>query len=657
MAIIKMKRLRLLALRSDREELLHTLQRLGCVEISEPPEADGRSDAPPGDWEGPPAALELRTPDGSALDQAREEKQSAERALSVLARHGAKGRGMLTPRPQLTEEELFEPGACAAGTQAVEAVLRKDREAALLQTEQGKLTAQKAALAPWLSLDLPLESGSTREMLVQFGTLTAARPLEEAQRAVEGASELAQLIQASAGREVRYCLLVCHKSAQEAVLEALRDFGWSKVPLSGWTGTARENDARLDRELSENAARLRQTEEELAGMAGLAEDIRRASDRASVRIDREESRARLRDTEQTFLLQGWIPAERWEETERKLSAYPCAWQVEDPAEEDYPQVPVSLKNNWLTRPLNMVTEMYSLPAYGTVDPNPLMAPFFILFYGVMMADMGYGLLMMLASVVVLTKARPQKGMHDFFALLGLCGVSTFLMGALTGGFFGDFIPQLLKLLDPESTFVWFWPPLFTPLDNTLQILVGSMALGVVQIVTGMAVSFVQKIRNGKWMDAVWEEGTWWLVFAGIALAALGTTNLVLYAGAAMVLAGPLITGKGFGKLTGIFGSLYNHVTGYFGDILSYSRLMALMLAGSVIAQVFNTLGAIPGNVVIFVVISMVGNALNFALNLLGCYVHDLRLQCLEYFGKFYEDGGKPFRPLDLNTKYYNVVKD
>ena len=651
-----MKRLRLLALRSDREELLHTLQRLGCVEISEPPEADGRSDAPPGDWEGPPAALELRTPDGSALDQAREEKQSAERALSVLARHGAKGRGMLTPRPQLTEEELFEPGACAAGTQAVEAVLRKDREAALLQTEQGKLTAQKAALAPWLSLDLPLESGSTREMLVQFGTLTAARPLEEAQRAVEGASELAQLIQASAGREVRYCLLVCHKSAQEAVLEALRDFGWSKVPLSGWTGTARENDARLDRELSENAARLRQTEEELAGMAGLAEDIRRASDRASVRIDREESRARLRDTEQTFLLQGWIPAERWEETERKLSAYPCAWQVEDPAEEDYPQVPVSLKNNWLTRPLNMVTEMYSLPAYGTVDPNPLMAPFFILFYGVMMADMGYGLLMMLASVVVLTKARPQKGMHDFFALLGLCGVSTFLMGALTGGFFGDFIPQLLKLLDPESTFVWFWPPLFTPLDNTLQILVGSMALGVVQIVTGMAVSFVQKIRNGKWMDAVWEEGTWWLVFAGIALAALGTTNLVLYAGAAMVLAGPLITGKGFGKLTGIFGSLYNHVTGYFGDILSYSRLMALMLAGSVIAQVFNTLGAIPGNVVIFVVISMVGNALNFALNLLGCYVHDLRLQCLEYFGKFYEDGGKPFRPLDLNTKYYNVVK-
>jgi len=123
-----------------------------------------------------------------------------------------------------------------------------------------------------------------------------------------------------------------------------------------------------------------------------------------------------------------------------------------------------------------------------------------------------------------------------------------------------------------------------------------------------------------------------------------------------VVAGPLITGKGLGKITGIFGSLYNHITGYFGDILSYSRLMALMLAGSVIAQVFNTLGAIPGNVVIFLVISLAGNALNFALNLLGCYVHDLRLQCLEFFKTFYVDGGRPFRPIDLTTKYYDVVK-
>ena len=317
---------------------------------------------------------------------------------------------------------------------------------------------------------------------------------------------------------------------------------------------------------------------------------------------------------------------------------------------------MKLKNNWFTRPLSMVTEMYSLPAYNGLDPNPLMAPFFILFYGIMMADMGYGLLMMIASVVVLKKSRPRAGMHNFFALLGLCGVSTFIMGAVTGGFFGDFIPQLLKLINPESTFVWFWPTLFTPLEDTMMILVGAMALGFVQILVGMAISFVKKLRRGQVMDAIWEEVTWWVVFAGLALAILGVTNLVIILGGVMVVAGPILTEKGFGKITGIFGSLYNHVTGYFGDILSYSRLMALMLAGSVIAQVFNTLGAIPGNVVIFIIISMLGNALNFALNLLGCYVHDLRLQCLEYFNKFYEDGGKPFRPMKLDTNYYDVVK-
>ena len=110
-----------------------------------------------------------------------------------------------------------------------------------------------------------------------------------------------------------------------------------------------------------------------------------------------------------------------------------------------------------------------------------------------------------------------------------------------------------------------------------------------------------------------------------------------------------------GTLMGLFGSLYNNITGYFSDILSYSRLMALMLAGAVIAQVFNTLGAITGNVITFFIISIIGNTLNFALNLLGCYVHDMRLQCLEFFGRFYEDGGKAFRPLSINTKHVDIV--
>lgn len=650
MAIVKMKGLRLLAMRSDREALLELLQGMGCVEIDEP-------NQDPQTWQGLLSQLggeTLSRPDGQALSQAREDLQVAQRALAVLKRHGDKGRGLLAPRPQLTQQQLFDGEE--QGKQAVDQVLEADRHLAALEAQHSKLLTQRAALAPWLELNIPLDTVSTQEMVVQFGTVTAGVELEQVQRAVEGASELAQLTQASVDRDVRYCLLVCHASAQEEVLQALRDFGWSRMNLSGWTGTAKENDQRITQELEQNEQQTAQAEEKLAQLTSLAEPIRQAADRASVRINREEGRSRLLDTEKTFLLEGWVPEENWPQLESQLKNYPCAWELRDPTEEEYPKVPVKLKNNWFTRPLSMVTEMYSLPAYNGLDPNPLMAPFFILFYGIMMADMGYGLLMMIASVVVLKKSRPRAGMHNFFALLGLCGVSTFIMGAVTGGFFGDFIPQLLKLINPASTFVWFWPTLFTPLEDTMMILVGAMALGFVQILVGMAISFVKKLRRGQVMDAIWEEVTWWVVFAGLALAILGVTNVVIILGGVMVVAGPILTEKGFGKITGIFGSLYNHVTGYFGDILSYSRLMALMLAGSVIAQVFNTLGAIPGNVVIFIIISMLGNALNFALNLLGCYVHDLRLQCLEYFNKFYEDGGKPFRPMKLDTNYYDVVK-
>ena len=141
------------------------------------------------------------------------------------------------------------------------------------------------------------------------------------------------------------------------------------------------------------------------------------------------------------------------------------------------------------------------------------------------------------------------------------------------------------------------------------------------------------------------------------MGSIGGVPVVLVIGVVMLFIGSAKGKKGFGIISGFIGAIYNGVTGYFGDILSYSRLMALMLAGSVIAQVFNTIGAIAGNIFVFLLISIVGNALNFALNLLGCFVHDLRLQCLEYFGKFYEDGGKPFRPLEVNTKYVTVTND
>ena len=387
-------------------------------------------------------------------------------------------------------------------------------------------------------------------------------------------------------------------------------------------------------------------------------------DRVQQELATEGVKERLLTEGAILYLEGWLPAEETGALEKALKSFDCALELSDPAPEEYPQVPIKLKNNIFTRCMNTVTEMYSLPAYDGVDPNPLMAPFFIVFFGVMMADMGYGLLMILGTQFVLRKTKPKN--PNFMELFFWCGVSTFIVGALTGGFFGDFIPQLLKIINPASTFEL--PALFTPLNDTMPIMAGSLVMGLIQIFTGMTVSVVKKIQNGDFVDALFSEITWWIILAGVALfvcgallpvpAVLGTVGkAVLIVGILMLVLGGTRNAKGFGKVTCLVGLVYNGVTGYFSDTLSYIRIMALMLSGSVIASVFNTLGATFGNVILFVIISMVGNALNLALNLLGCYVHDLRLQCLEFFGRFYKEGGRPYQPLAINTKYVDVIKE
>ena len=195
----------------------------------------------------------------------------------------------------------------------------------------------------------------------------------------------------------------------------------------------------------------------------------------------------------------------------------------------------------------------------------------------------------------------------------------------------------------------------------MAIMVGSMVLGGIQILTGMTISVVKKTRDGHFADALWDEITWWVILAGGAMALLKVGSVagvpVLVIGVLMLVYGSGRGKKGFGKVTGLVSAVYNGVTGFFSDILSYVRLMALMLSGAVLAQVFNMLGATTGNVVGFVVIALIGNALNLALNLLGCYVHDMRLQFLEFFGRFYKEGGKSYRPLSVETQYVEVMKE
>ena len=652
MAIVKMKRLHLLGLRADRDRLLRPLQSLGCVEFSEP--AIDLSD---------PAWAALAKPESGGLEKAKEQQLLLDNALVTLSRYAPAKDGLLSPRPTMTESQLFDDAVYEAGLSDAWEITDAERALAQCQAEQGKLQTQKASLEPWTSLGVPLETEGDATVPILFGSVPARVDFAALQAEVAQATELAELFPAGRDQELQYFLLVCHASALSDCTEAMRPMGFSRVTLRGWTGTAADNVRMLDNRIAALGRQAQEHRDHIVAMGDKRDVLRLCADRAAQEISREENKARLVDTDAAFLLEGWLPAEKEGELAQLLAGFTCTYETADPTPEEYPAVPIKLKNNVVTRSMNTITEMYSLPAYDGVDANPLMAPFFIVIFGLMMADMAYGLLIVLGTGIYLKKARPKD--PYFMEMFFWCGISTFIVGALTGGFFGDFIPQLLALMGIEFTM----PALFSPMDDTLAIMIGSVALGFIQIITGMAVSVCHKTKKGDFLDALFNEITWWIILAGLAvwlcgsmLAVLppvfGTVGLgMLIVGGLMLVLGGTRNAKGFGKLTSLVGIVYNGVTGFFSDALSYVRIMALMLSGSVIASVFNTLGATTGLVPVFIVISLLGNILNFALCVLGAYVHDLRLQCLEFFGRFYEEGGKPYRPLSVNTKYVEIIKE
>lgn len=644
MAIAKMKKLRVITMAREKEALLSGLMDLGCVEIS----------APDGKLQDPDFSALLRR-ETSRLTEKRTELADVNAALEAIKRYGKTKDGLMIRRKAVSREEFYRGSALEQAKSSVRSINEALQTIARALSDADRIHARQASLLPWESLDLPLQQQGTERTVIRLGVCPAGVDTAAMRNALGAAEAEAELMEVSADRQQTYLLLIFHRAAEQTVQETLRPFNFSAVSFSGLTGTPRENLDRLAAELTRVQEARQQAEARIAAHAEDRDAIRLYADHLNSAAAEDAGAEQLLTNGTILFFEGWVPAKKEAAVTAFLDRLNCAWETADPEAEEYPDVPVKLDNNAVTDPMNMVTEMYSLPAYDGIDPNPVMAPFFILFFGMMLADMGYGLLMIAAGLYITKKYRPKGTMGHMFGISTLCGISTFIWGALTGGFFGDFLPQLLTLINPESTFAL--PALFTPLNDALPVLIGSLALGVIQIFTGMAISIYKKVKRGQVMDAICGEVAWYAVFLCIALAALtGQWSIFMIAAVVILLLTQGYGKKGIaGKLMGIGGSLYNNITGYFSDILSYSRLMALMLAGAVIAQVFNTLGAITGNIFTFVLISFIGNALNFGLNLLGCYVHDLRLQCLEYFGRFYEDGGKPFQPLAPKTRYVDIV--
>ncbi len=655
MAILKMKRLRLMIARSQKDELLRALIRLGCVQFSE--------------LEDEVQSLESLHRAESDVMKLKSDHASLLRAVDLLGKYAPEKKPLLSAMPEVEGEELLGAEGLDEMLSLAGEIIAADERIRRIGSEESRERAVIESLVPWLGLDLPLDVDGTERSSVLLGSIPVKVPLDKVREAIEAVTEESELFEVSADKKASYVMIVCAKEALGEIQEALRAFDFTAQSFTGMSAPAKTCSARCQSALEKLAKEKAACEASIVEKAAQRDALKLAADRLETQLSMAEAADLSLSTDDVALMQGWVPAEKEAALEEILSRYDCAWECEDPPEEDYPEVPVSLKNNKITNALNMVTEMYSLPAYGTVDPNPLMAPFFILFYGLMMADIGYGLIMIAAALVAMKKLKPRGGSLAFCQLLLYGGIATAAMGVLTGAFFSDVPYQLVHLFNPKSTWPGLWH-LFSPETDSNLVLYGSLVLGMLHLNTGMVVSAVQKVKNGNKAGALFEEGSLWIILVGGLLlaadmmivknSALHYAGLaVLIVGAVMLLFGAGRNAKGFGKVTAAFGCIYNTATGWFGDVLSYSRIMALMLAGGVVGKVFNTVAVMPAQssgvnvftMLAFVIIFVLGHAINFALNILGCYVHDLRLQCLEFFGKFYTDGGKPFRPLKFGGKY------
>ncbi len=651
MAIVKMKRLRLMGMRSDRESLLHLLQKLGCVEVDEP--AIDLSD---------PKWAAVAKPDGRDLSNAKERSSLLNHALSILKKYAPAKEGLFRIRPRLSEKEFFDPNFYQQGLETAQAIVDGERTLSSLTAQQGKLQTQKATLAPWLPLDVPLELASDGTVSVVFGTIPAKADYAAMEAAVIQASELTSLTYASADRDLQYFLLICHHDVEEVCCEAMREFGFSRANVRGWTGTAVDNDRMLDNQLAQVADQIDQAKEHIASFAPRREALRRCVDRAVQDIAREEVKGHLVDTADTFFLEGWMPAKKEEELGAVLASYTAAYELTDPEKGD--AVPTLLDNPKWMRCINMVTEMYSLPAYDGIDPNPLIFFTYIFFFGFMFADVAYGLIIFAISLLVTKKFHPKGTMGYMFQLGQYLGISTAFVGIFVGGFFGNVLDVIYDVFLPNVAMPG-WMAAFSkgiivnPVNDPMLVMVIAIAIGCVQLVFGQLVHIYMGFRDGEGVDALLDVVPWWVVFAGIGMVAITGSVWVLVAGFVCLLLTQGRHNKGFfGKFFGGIASWYD-ITSWLSDVLSYARLMALMLATSVIAQVFNTLGSLGGRtvfgVILFVVVFIIGHGFNIGVNLIGTYVHAARLHYLEFFGKFYKEGGIPFRPLAYNTKYVDII--
>ncbi len=661
MSISTMKKLTVLAHTSDADAIVRRMLHLKCVQIQ-------KSMSEAGDF-----ALERIESDGKQTE-IRERIAHIEAAIPRLAKYSTR-RGGIGRRVQRLDRAAFvADGRAERAWLTVERTLEAKARMDEIVAEQTRNEAVMQSLIPWLNYDAPLCEGDSMHTAMQLGSCSVKLCNFEALKAAGAYVE-----DVSDDGKTQYLAVTYHRNDEEPVSRALTACGFLKSNFSDITTTAQIAYDSLEQRKTALANEQTSLVEKLMDYAENLDDIEVLYDVEATNLNVCLQKQKLYCTQNCIVLAGWLPAAAEQKVLEGLSAFECACEISEPEEGD--DVPVLLHNNPFSSTFEWVIEMYSYPKYGGFDPTLIMSIFYFLIFGLMFADVGYGLLLVLACFGGAKLLNPKEGLKRMMLMFGYCGISCMIMGVLFGGWFGDLPVAIMNNFFPEFQGQAQNTPIghffnngvfFNPVSSSIPFLFVALGMGEVHLVAGMAVNMVLTWKSGKRIQALCENIPYWVMFAGVdmmaPLAAAGMISsdplpmetqalleslsgigmYVMLAGIAMIL---FLKGVGektvFAWLIKGLGGLYSLIS-FASDLLSYSRILALGLVASVIAQVINMLTSLgssgPIGFIFMIIVMILGHGLNLAINLLGTFVHAARLQYIEFFGKFYEDGGESFKP-------------
>lgn len=668
MAVSKMQQISICSLNTNRGKILELLQLQGVVELRDVSKQD---------------SIFQRADASDEIKASLETLSLARRALDILDQHSPDKRKLManvSGRRQLSKALLadFERrrGEVVKAAKTIDSLERLIEESNI---EIQKLHSRIEALSSWRDLDIPLDLKGTDRTVAFIGTLPGEWSVEDIFDGLP-ADEPAAVDVISSSQEQTCIVAICMKSKAQTVLESLKRIGFSRPGRFSSEAPSRAI-AEAGEEIRRRSADIQQARFEIEACMEMSEDMRLLADYESMLIERYEALGRLLSSKNVFVITGYVPQKHAKALAELLAErFEAAVEVSEP--EADADVPVMLENNAFSAPMEGVVEAFSYPGRGEVDPTAITSFFYYMFYGIMLSDAGYGLLLIAACGFVLARYRATLEEHvkKYIKMFLYCGISTLFWGIMFGGYFGD-LPLIVS-----RTFLgrdFSIPPLLFEPSKSPMILIGyCMLIGVIHLYTGMGMKLYQAIRRGDYKSAIYDVLLWYILLTSLGVLLLSMNMirdmlgfdvaipdvfintaiaLAVASAAGIVLTNGRSSKNPFIRILKGFYELYG-ITSYFGDVLSYTRLLALGLATGIIGSVINLMaGMAAGNsilgIVPFTLIVVLGHALNLAINMLGAYVHTTRLHYVEYFSKFYNGGGRKFQPLAAKTKYYKFKEN